>query len=173
MMGAPLHMRPYMSHLSASGFFESSDDRHVKAKDEAIRPNQSEFQAIEGLVSLIEKSLKGISDNFAEEAKKAASFTQEVTSPSLGINASGDAKLEKPITPPVSEEPERLLKGVMRVGLLAKKLLLNTDKEVFLIIKKRKKQRSMFYFKKFFFNFCICSKICFNVLDLYNFRLNW
>ena len=123
MMGPPAHMRPYMNHLSASGYFETSDDRHVKAKDEAIRPNQSEIEAIEALVSLIEKSLKGISDNLAEEAKKAAK-------PSLpATTENGDAK-----TPAAVEEPERLLKGVMRVGLLAKKILLNTDKEVELVV---------------------------------------
>lgn len=91
------------------------DDRHVKAKDESIRLNQTEIHSIEALVSLIEKSLKGISDNFAEEAKK---------------NAPSQIPNEEGKTEAVVEEPERLLKGVMRVGLLAKKLLLNTDKEV-------------------------------------------
>lgn len=75
------------------------------AKCELIQPSKTEAQNVETLVTLVEKTLKLISDQFAEVEKS----TQE----------SETSKTEK----------ERLLKGVMRVGLLAKNMLLKTDKE--------------------------------------------
>lgn len=99
-------LAPFGGPLFNGSSFESSDDRHVLAKCEAIQPSKTEAQDVETLVTLVEKTLKLISDKFAEADKS-------------------DEEKEKPAT-----EQERLLKGVMRVGLLAKNMLLKTDNEV-------------------------------------------
>lgn len=61
-------MRPWygMNTLSAGGRFETMDDKHVLAKVKEIEPSEEEKVNIEKLVSLTEKTLKAISDHFAE-----------------------------------------------------------------------------------------------------------
>uniref|UniRef100_A0A915DEP2 DZF domain-containing protein n=1 Tax=Ditylenchus dipsaci TaxID=166011 RepID=A0A915DEP2_9BILA len=106
MGNGPHQMRP-MFQMPMGQSQESSDDRHVVAKNDSIHPSKAEMNSIEQLVAMVERTLKNISDKFAEEDKAA--------------------QTDKTV------EPERLLKGVMRVGLLAKNLLLSSDKEVDLI----------------------------------------
>lgn len=81
---------------------ETNDDRHVLAKVNNIQLSKEKLQSVENMVVSVEKTLKFISDKFAEEQKSVEDKTSD----------------------------ERLLKGVMRVGLLAKNLLLNFDNEV-------------------------------------------
>uniref|UniRef100_A0A915E439 DZF domain-containing protein n=1 Tax=Ditylenchus dipsaci TaxID=166011 RepID=A0A915E439_9BILA len=100
---------------------ESSDDRHVVAKNESLLPSKTDMDLIEKLVSMIERTLKNISDKWAEEDKAAL----------VGADAEKDASTTEPTE---TTDPERLLKGVMRVGLMAKNLLLSDDKEVNLLV---------------------------------------
>uniref|UniRef100_A0A8C3YJ23 Zinc finger RNA binding protein 2 n=1 Tax=Catagonus wagneri TaxID=51154 RepID=A0A8C3YJ23_9CETA len=83
---------------------ESSDDRHVMCKHAAIYPTEEELLAVQKAVSHSERALKLVSDIMAEED-----------------SASPDSS-------------SRILKGVMRVGLLAKGLLLRGDRAVQLIL---------------------------------------
>ncbi|XP_029771986.1 zinc finger RNA-binding protein 2 isoform X2 [Suricata suricatta] len=93
---------------------ESSDDRHVMWMHAAIYPTEEELQAVQKAVSHVERALKLVSDELAEES--SGSPERE------GGECSGSA-------PTV-----RVLKGVMRVGLLAKGLLLRGDRTVRLIL---------------------------------------
>lgn len=95
---------------------ESFDDRYIMFKHSQIYPTEEELQAIQKLVSHSERSLKHVSDSLTEQDT--------------------DAKEEKEES---SEEGKRnalrrILKGVMRVGVLAKGLLLRGDRNVHLIV---------------------------------------
>ncbi|KAK5623882.1 hypothetical protein CRENBAI_001496, partial [Crenichthys baileyi] len=101
---------------------DSADDRHIMAKHSTIYPVEEELQAVQRIVSHSERALKLVSDSLLEKEAPAISSTAieggEVTSP---------------------ENPTRLLKGVMRVGILAKGLLLRGDRNVELILLTAKK----------------------------------
>ncbi|KAM6921464.1 LOW QUALITY PROTEIN: zinc finger RNA-binding protein [Xenentodon cancila] len=100
---------------------ESSDDRHIMAKHSTIYPVEEELQAVQRVVSHTERALKLVSDTLLEKETKAVP---------AGANG-GDEKS--------SENTTRLLKGVMRVGILAKGLLLRGDRNVELILLTAKK----------------------------------
>uniref|UniRef100_F7CHA4 Zinc finger RNA binding protein 2 n=1 Tax=Equus caballus TaxID=9796 RepID=F7CHA4_HORSE len=90
--------------------WESSDDRHVLCKHAAIYPTEEELLAVQKAVSHSERALKLVSDTLAE--KSSGSPEQE------GSGHSG-----------IDPSP-RILKGVVRVGLLASGLLLRGDRRV-------------------------------------------
>ncbi|XP_061457919.1 zinc finger RNA-binding protein-like [Rhineura floridana] len=92
---------------------DSSDDRHVMTKHSSIYPTEEELQAIQKVVSHSERALRLVSDWLTEQE------TQEE-----------EGSKEKGKT----DDPPRVLKGVMRVGVLAKGLLLHGDRNVRLIL---------------------------------------
>ncbi|XP_051534404.1 zinc finger RNA-binding protein-like [Myxocyprinus asiaticus] len=92
---------------------DSSDDRYVMTKHTAIYPSEDELQAIQKIVSITERALKLVSDIITDqESTKGKEEDKE--------------KKEPP--------KDRVLKGVMRVGVLAKGLLLRGDKNVNLVL---------------------------------------
>ncbi|XP_045686888.1 zinc finger RNA-binding protein 2 isoform X5 [Phyllostomus hastatus] len=93
---------------------ESSDDRHVLCKHATIYPTEEELLAVQKAVFHSECALKLVSDTLAED--KSRSPEQEAGEHS---GASPSA---------------RVLKGVVRVGLLGKGLLLQGDRNVQLIL---------------------------------------
>ncbi|XP_032427563.1 zinc finger RNA-binding protein isoform X1 [Xiphophorus hellerii] len=100
---------------------DSADDRHIMAKHSTIYPVEEELQAVQRIVSHSERALKLVSDSLLDKEEPAIPSTVaegEVTS---------------------AENPARLLKGVMRVGILAKGLLLRGDRNVELILLTAKK----------------------------------
>ncbi|XP_056098668.1 zinc finger RNA-binding protein isoform X2 [Rhinichthys klamathensis goyatoka] len=100
---------------------DSPDDRHIMSKHSAIYPVEEELQAVQRIVSHAERALKLVSDSLLEkEACSADDDADDVT----------DKK---------SESQARVLKGVMRVGILAKGLLLRGDRNVQLILLAAKK----------------------------------
>ncbi|KAF7667819.1 hypothetical protein LDENG_00043020 [Lucifuga dentata] len=98
---------------------DSPDDRHIMAKHSTIYPVEEELQAVQRIVSHSERALKLVSDSLLEKETPAAA------------TESGDEK--------GTDNPGRLLKGVMRVGILAKGLLLRGDRNVELILLTAKK----------------------------------
>ncbi|XP_051977863.1 zinc finger RNA-binding protein-like isoform X2 [Xyrauchen texanus] len=91
---------------------DSPDDRHIMAKHSTIYPIEEELQAVQRIVSHSERALKLVSDSLLEK----------------------DDNTDKQ-----SESQSRILKGVMRVGILAKGLLLRSDRNVQLILLAAKK----------------------------------
>ncbi|XP_063057187.1 zinc finger RNA-binding protein isoform X3 [Engraulis encrasicolus] len=100
----------------------SPDDRHIMAKHAAIYPVEEELQAVQRIVSHAERALKLVSDSLLEKETSTE-------------DAKDDAEPAK-----ASADPQaRMLKGVMRVGILAKGLLLHGDRDVQLILLASKK----------------------------------
>ncbi|XP_037021184.2 zinc finger RNA-binding protein 2 [Artibeus jamaicensis] len=89
---------------------ESSDDRHVLCKHATIYPTEEELLAVQRAVSHSERALKLVSDTLEEG--KSRSPEQE----------GGEHSSASPSA--------RVLKGVVRVGLLGKGLLLRGDRDV-------------------------------------------
>ncbi|XP_056601791.1 zinc finger RNA-binding protein isoform X2 [Triplophysa dalaica] len=116
-----LGMRPGMPILQPQGPMpprrpDSSDDRYVMTKHAAIYPSEDELQAIQKIVSITERALKLVSDIITDQDAGAKDKEE-------------DQDKEKKEPP-----KDRLLKGVMRVGVLAKGLLLRGDQNVNLVL---------------------------------------
>lgn len=111
--------------------YESFDDKHIIAKHNTIYPSQDEIQAIQEIVSFTEKALKLVSDQIAEEDQKAALPSDQAKAPEVTKEADGAEQVNKKTD---DTQIVRALKGVMRVGLLAKGLLLKGDTDVQLIV---------------------------------------
>ncbi|XP_030206429.1 interleukin enhancer-binding factor 3 isoform X1 [Gadus morhua] len=86
-------------------------DRHLMAKHSSVYPTSEELEAVQVIISHVECALKAVSDTLDE--KPAAEETPEAESP---------------------EAAERVLRGVMRVGLVAKGLLLTGDLDLELVL---------------------------------------
>ncbi|XP_034053966.1 LOW QUALITY PROTEIN: zinc finger RNA-binding protein [Gymnodraco acuticeps] len=125
MVPPPLMSRPGMPVpplLTCVRRPDSPDDRHIMAKHSTIYPVEEELQAVQRIVSHSERALKLVSDSLLEKEE-----------PPVETEAAeeGDEK--------GTENSPRVLKGVMRVGILAKGLLLRGDRNVELILLTAKK----------------------------------
>ncbi|EPB77889.1 zinc finger, C2H2 type [Ancylostoma ceylanicum] len=90
----------------------------MKAKHTSIYPDDEQLTVIERLVTETEKALKKVSDYFNERDHLE-------TKPQIKAAAAGESAKDTAV-----QEKDRLLKGVMRVGMLSKGLLLKDDTEV-------------------------------------------
>ncbi|KAK5609257.1 hypothetical protein CRENBAI_013652 [Crenichthys baileyi] len=111
-----LGVRPGMPGLQPQGPMpprrpDSSDDRYVMTKHASIYPSEDELQSIQKIVSITERALKLVSDIITDQEN--------------------DKEEDKEKKEPAKD---RVLKGVMRVGVLAKGLLLRGDKNVNLVL---------------------------------------
>uniref|UniRef100_A0A8C9SR69 Interleukin enhancer binding factor 3b n=1 Tax=Scleropages formosus TaxID=113540 RepID=A0A8C9SR69_SCLFO len=101
-----------------------NDDRHVMARHLAIYPTQEELEAVQNMVSHTERALKAVSD-WLDDQERVASKADS------GTEGAGNEK-ESEFKP--SEQATRSLRGVMRVGLVAKGLLLKGDLDLELVL---------------------------------------
>ncbi|XP_023147332.2 interleukin enhancer-binding factor 3-like isoform X1 [Amphiprion ocellaris] len=88
-------------------------DRLVMAKHSEVYPSPEELEAVQTIVSHVECALKSVSDQ--------VDTLKDVKETTEAVNASDGAQ-------------ERVLRGVMRVGLVAKGLLLKGDKDLELVL---------------------------------------
>jgi len=99
------------------------DDRLCMSKHSQIYPTEEELKRVQTIVGSTEKALKMVSDNIAEEEKKekdkAAPAPKEEP-----METDDKTKKPKPLMTASASKDDRTLKGVMRVGVLAKGLLL-------------------------------------------------
>uniref|UniRef100_A0A668A4W6 Interleukin enhancer binding factor 3b n=1 Tax=Myripristis murdjan TaxID=586833 RepID=A0A668A4W6_9TELE len=109
---------PPMRHRSMRIFM--NDDRHVMAKHSAIYPTQEELESVQNMVSHTERALKSVSD-WLDEQEKGLSKSE-----SDGTDADKEGEHK--------EQATRSLRGVMRVGLVAKGLLLKGDLDLELVL---------------------------------------
>ncbi|XP_037922384.1 zinc finger RNA-binding protein 2 isoform X1 [Hermetia illucens] len=125
---------------------ESSDDRHVVARHAEIYPKEEELQTIQRIVSHTERALKFVSDALTEtksqtnETKANGTSTTDAKGTENKENNGKAPKEDGRDNQMFSFQKEaeggniRILKGVMRVGLLAKGLLLQGDNVVQLVV---------------------------------------
>ncbi|CAL8270755.1 unnamed protein product [Lota lota] len=111
-------MPPPMRHRSMRIFM--NDDRHVMAKHSAIYPTQEELEGVQNMVSHTERALKAVSDWLDEQEKCEPKPDPDLT------------ETEKESDP--RDHVTRSLRGVMRVGLVAKGLLLKGDLHLELVL---------------------------------------
>ncbi|KAJ2949367.1 hypothetical protein O0L34_g15280 [Tuta absoluta] len=156
--GPPPHHHP-MHHGMGMGYggvnrrIETSDDRHVLAKHADIYPGEQQLADIQRCVSHTERALKSLSDALQEhkQPKNQAAVKKDEKkedkpegkedgrdnqlfsfvgegegAAGAGAGAGGAGAGDGGVS--------RALKGVMRVGLLAKGLLLSGDKHVRLVV---------------------------------------
>lgn len=118
---------------------ESSDDRHVVARHAEIYPKEEELQTIQRIVSHTERALKLVSDAMTTGGA-AAVKDEKKDEPADKKDGKADEQNKGDANQMISFQKDaeggnlRLLKGVMRVGLLAKGLLLQGDNTVELVV---------------------------------------
>lgn len=144
----PHHLRP--PHPFFAGMMppgrtrpESFDDRHVIARHAEIYPKEEELQVIQRIVSHTERALKFVSDVLTEKSLSTPTPTPNVNNGTANKDEAKDGDSAATSSTGNDNKPKedgrdnqmfsfqkdadsgsvRLLKGVMRVGLLAKGLL--------------------------------------------------
>ncbi|GAB0087950.1 zinc finger RNA-binding protein [Sergentomyia squamirostris] len=144
--GGPPMGHPFFGNIMTGRRPESSDDRHVVARHAEIYPKEEELQTIQRIVSHTERALKFVSDALADTGKvktdsapKANEKANTNASESKNANDSAGKKEDGRDNQMFSFQKDaegsvRVLKGVMRVGLLAKGLLLQGDTLVQLVV---------------------------------------
>ncbi|KAM4664892.1 spermatid perinuclear RNA-binding protein isoform 2-T5 [Discoglossus pictus] len=100
----------------------ANDDRHVMAKHSTIYPSPEELEAVQNMVSTVECALKHVSDWMDENTK--------------GENVENDVQVKKEDSEESvpKDESGRVLCGVLRIGLVAKGLLIKDDMELELVL---------------------------------------
>ncbi|KAE8619873.1 hypothetical protein XENTR_v10010004 [Xenopus tropicalis] len=106
-----------------------NDDRHVMAKHSVVYPTQEELEAVQNMVSHTERALKAVSD-WIDQQEKDCSGEQEQPEPEEPETTEEGKDSEGK----TGENPTRTLRGVMRVGLVAKGLLLKGDLDLELVL---------------------------------------
>ncbi|XP_053501069.1 spermatid perinuclear RNA-binding protein-like [Ictalurus furcatus] len=117
-----------------------NDDRHVMAKHSTIYPSSEALEAIQSLVSTVECALKHVSDWMdrpqAEQPNQSSGQEEET-------EASADESAEESTNEGSSSSSSggdgRVLCGVMRIGLVAKGLLIKDDMDLELVLMCREK----------------------------------
>ncbi|XP_058015244.1 spermatid perinuclear RNA-binding protein isoform X1 [Ahaetulla prasina] len=100
----------------------ANDDRHVMMKHSTIYPSPEELEAVQNMVSTVECALKQVSDWMDE------------TSKSSRVEGSLEDKEETAEGRSSKEQGGRILCGVMRIGLVAKGLLIKDDMDLELVL---------------------------------------
>ncbi|XP_028912443.1 interleukin enhancer-binding factor 3-like isoform X3 [Ornithorhynchus anatinus] len=105
-----------------------NDDRHVMAKHSTIYPTQEELEAVQNMVSHSERALKAVSD-WINEQEKVGGEQPEPEAMNLALEDGNKEGVEQK-----TEHLTRTLRGVMRIGLVAKGLLLKGELDLELVL---------------------------------------
>uniref|UniRef100_A0A8C7NFJ2 Spermatid perinuclear RNA-binding protein n=1 Tax=Oncorhynchus mykiss TaxID=8022 RepID=A0A8C7NFJ2_ONCMY len=112
----------------------ANDDCHVMAKHVDIYPSPEELEAVQKLVSTVECALKQVSD-WLDSLNASLSKAPTITT-TVDIKAAGDST---GIHGSTKTQSVSILCGVMRVGLVAKGLLVKGDMDLELVLMCRDK----------------------------------
>ncbi|KAA0703720.1 Spermatid perinuclear RNA-binding protein [Triplophysa tibetana] len=117
-----------------------NDDRHVMAKHSTIYPSSEELEAVQSLVSTVECALKHVSDLLDQSPtsqSNSSSTQEEETETSADESPEGSTNEDSSC----SNGPTGGggLCGVMRIGLVAKGLLIKGDMDLELVLMCREK----------------------------------
>ncbi|KAL4004879.1 forkhead box protein I [Sarotherodon galilaeus] len=120
----------------------SNDDRHVMAKHSTIYPSSQELEAVQTLVSTVECALKHVSDWLDQSSCDVHNQFESQPADSTEEDDPGDEPSEE--TEDSSDcyresSGGGLLCGVMRIGLVAKGLLIKGDMDLELVLMCRDK----------------------------------
>ncbi|XP_077162998.1 spermatid perinuclear RNA-binding protein isoform X1 [Paroedura picta] len=99
----------------------ANDDRHVMMKHSTIYPSPEELEAVQNMVSTVECALKQVSD-WMDEMSKTARAEGSTDGKEEAADSSG------------KDHGSRVLCGVMRIGLVAKGLLIKDDMDLELVL---------------------------------------
>ncbi|XP_060106409.1 spermatid perinuclear RNA-binding protein isoform X2 [Heteronotia binoei] len=99
----------------------ANDDRHVMMKHSTIYPSPEELEAVQNMVSTVECALKQVSDWMDEMSKSARAEGSTDGKEEVADNSGKD-------------QSSRVLCGVMRIGLVAKGLLIKDDMDLELVL---------------------------------------
>ncbi|XP_054853795.1 spermatid perinuclear RNA-binding protein isoform X3 [Eublepharis macularius] len=99
----------------------ANDDRHVMMKHSTIYPSPEELEAVQNMVSTVECALKQVSD-WMDEMNKSSRAEGSTDGKEEVADSSG------------KEQGSRVLCGVMRIGLVAKGLLIKDDMDLELVL---------------------------------------
>ncbi|KTF83695.1 hypothetical protein cypCar_00021578 [Cyprinus carpio] len=120
-----------------------NDDRHVMAKHSTIYPSSEALEAVQSLVSTVERALKHVSDWMDQtqasqsNQSNSASTQEEETEASVDELPEGSTNEDSSCSSTPSEG--RVLCGVIRIGLVAKGLLIKDDMDLELVLMCREK----------------------------------
>ncbi|EHB15881.1 Interleukin enhancer-binding factor 3 [Heterocephalus glaber] len=106
-----------------------NDDHHVMAKHSSVYPTQERNWTVQNMVSHTERTLKAVSDWIDEQEK---GNSEQAESDNMDVPADDESKEEA--REQKAEHMTRTLWGVMRVGLVAKGLLLKGDLDLELVL---------------------------------------
>ncbi|XP_031202013.1 interleukin enhancer-binding factor 3 isoform X11 [Mastomys coucha] len=121
--------RRRFSHFQRPMRIFVNDDRHVMAKHSSVYPTQEELEAVQNMVSHTERALKAVSD-WIDEQEKGNSELSEAEN----MDTPPDDESKEGAGEQKAEHMTRTLRGVMRVGLVAKGLLLKGDLDLELVL---------------------------------------
>ena len=94
-----------------------------------------ELESIQVLVSYVERALKLVSDQLTSQTQDSTAEPSPPATTAANGNGFDSATAVSNRTQAMGAgQPQRMLKGVMRVGLLAKGLLLKGDRNVQLVV---------------------------------------
>ncbi|XP_023400715.1 spermatid perinuclear RNA-binding protein isoform X3 [Loxodonta africana] len=100
----------------------ANDDRHVMVKHSTIYPSPEELEAVQNMVSTVECALKHVSD-WLDETNKGTKTEGET-----------EVKKDEAVENYSKDQGGRILCGVMRIGLVAKGLLIKDDMDLELVL---------------------------------------
>ncbi|RXN21371.1 spermatid perinuclear RNA-binding -like isoform X4 [Labeo rohita] len=138
---APSNPRAAMRSIRSFG----NDDRHVMAKHSTIYPSSEDLEAVQSLVSTVECALKHVSDwmdqtQASQSNQSNSSSTQEDTPETeASADESPEGSTNEDSSSSSSPSEGRVLCGVMRIGLVAKGLLIKDDMDLELVLMCREK----------------------------------
>ncbi|XP_021087710.1 interleukin enhancer-binding factor 3 isoform X7 [Mesocricetus auratus] len=121
--------RRRFSHFQRPMRIFVNDDRHVMAKHSSVYPTQEELEAVQNMVSHTERALKAVSDWIDEQEKGSSELTE-----AENMDTPPDDESKEGAGEQKAEHMTRTLRGVMRVGLVAKGLLLKGDLDLELVL---------------------------------------
>ncbi|XP_056274442.1 spermatid perinuclear RNA-binding protein-like isoform X2 [Pseudoliparis swirei] len=110
----------------------ANDDRHVMAKHASIYPAPEELEAVQTLVSTVEGALKKVSD-WMDGLRGSSGEVSSGAADDEAVEDAAEARTSAAVAPPPT------LCGVMRVGLVAKGLLIRGDLDLELVLMCREK----------------------------------
>uniref|UniRef100_A0AAZ3RR10 Spermatid perinuclear RNA-binding protein n=1 Tax=Oncorhynchus tshawytscha TaxID=74940 RepID=A0AAZ3RR10_ONCTS len=119
-----------------------NDDRHVMAKHSSIYPSSSELEAVQTLVSTVEGALKHVSDWIDQSNVQSVQTVGQPNPTDSPVPKDGSCDHDDDLNPndDSSLSPRAsVLCGVMRIGLVAKGLLIKQDMDLELVLMCREK----------------------------------